>query len=587
MKKNFLLSYSWSVENKIDNKEKWNVCLSEINLNILNHSVSNGIDIYFDGYILPRNGESFSDGIHNIINTIFQYYIQYGDQFIKKFKGIFIIIIKKRGKWTKIFSDQLGIYKLYYHKTVNGVIFSNSLELFKKAGIPLEHDEISLVQKSLLHRTSSEYSLFRGIKYASPASHFTISPEGYTHKQYWDYNKLFIPEMHCKSIDYEEFAELFKKSFINHQKYLKPKSNAITLTGGKDSRSGLATLLHIGIKPIGFTYGNPQSRDAVFAQMLAKATGINHYFVNPVQTSAWFEESSLKIIKTGNSEINIHRSHRMHTFRMIEKLLGTNTAYYGGYLGGEFLMGLFYDNLQFTKFLTGFWENPNFSAIAYRLENYFHKLHNINLTEIIGRLKLLKCFKPDLSYAEKQFHAFFEIAIPHHSQDLQLAHHFLDYPIPFFLDIDFIELLFKSRFSFRFRDNKSKNLLKRYELFEFNLNIQDLLFPGMNKIPFAKRGTYTTSEFLKGKYYWSLLKVFRNFTESRKYPVTFAYEASYKEFLRKWLKVLLIDQTNALHDVYDVSKSLIQLDKSGTLSREGQLHKHSNIVMHYMQQQFL
>ena len=47
----------------------------------------------------------------------------------------------------------------------------------------------------------------------------------------------------------------------------------------------------------------------------------------------------------------------MYAFEEAAKETGNDTAYFAGYMGGELLMGIYYDNLVFTKFLTDLWEN--------------------------------------------------------------------------------------------------------------------------------------------------------------------------------------------------------------------------------------
>ncbi|MCD4674406.1 MAG: hypothetical protein K8S18_00190, partial [Desulfobacula sp.] len=250
----------------------------------------------------------------------------------------------------------------------------------------------------------------------------------------------------------------------------------------------------------------------------------------------------------------------------------------------EFLMGIYYDNLIFTKFLTDAWEQGNnFEEVIPVFEKNFIRQDVINRPAVENSLNSLRSFDESLDKKQRQFFGLFEIGVLHHSQDLQLASEVLEFPVPFFMDIEFLEALFVSKYSFLYRDNKTINLFKRYKLFEFNLNIQHILYPDLDTMPFAKQGNYNTKEFLVGSYYWTFLKSLRYFTEKKKYPATFAYSEKYKKFIMKWLNEIVADKNSVIHSIYDVQLAINKLTNSVNLTAENQWHSYSNIVMQYLQ----
>jgi hypothetical protein len=253
--------------------------------------------------------------------------------------------------------------------------------------------------------------------------------------------------------------------------------------------------LQLDILPNGYTYGNPESKDAVFAKLLANKLEIKHKIITPPNSTEWYAETYNEIINLGNSDINVHRAHRLLTIKNIAEDLGHNTSFYGGYLGGEFLMGIYYDNLIFPAIITNTWENNSKINYIDRLKKYFHRIENSNILELEERLKKLNSLNEKNTKEQKQFHALFELGIPHYAQDLFLASQHLKFPYPFFIDIEFLDLLFKSKYSFLYMNSNSKNPLKRYSLYKLNLSIQHLLYPKMDTIPFAKQGTYNTKEY--------------------------------------------------------------------------------------------
>jgi len=199
------------------------------------------------------------------------------------------------------------------------------------------------------------------------------------------------------------------------------------------------------------------------------------------------------------------------------------------------------------------------------------------------QLGSLKTFDENLEKKGMQFNSLFEIGVLHHSQDIQIAQQYLNYPLPFFLDFEFVSALFSSQYSFLYKNVETKNLLKRYSLFEFNLKLQHLFYPALDKAYYAKKGTYNTSEFLKGPLYWSAIKAMRYFMERKKYPPTFSYGYSYVSFLNKYLNEIALDTASPINDIYNVPLALKSLKEQENITTESTLHRYSNIVMHYMQ----
>ena len=70
----------------------------------------------------------------------------------------------------------------------------------------------------------------------------------------------------------------------------------------------------------------------------------------------WFEDEASRIVADLNPEINIHRSHRNYAFAQAAESTGSDAAFYTGYLGGELLMGIYFDDLIFTDFLKEIWK---------------------------------------------------------------------------------------------------------------------------------------------------------------------------------------------------------------------------------------
>ena len=544
------------------------------------------VRIYINGYILPRINifESFSSFKQH--ELVYQLYNIYKWDFISHIKGFFCIVIINR-ETIKIFTDHLGLFKLFYKNENGKFSCSNSVRLISACYDSLNYNPVMMAVKSLLNHEINGNTVFKDIQYTQPATEIILENGFIRLNTYFNYRSLLKNEPENKSFQY--FASCLKEIIRQYNSYLNPGKSVISLTGGKDSRTVLCALMSNDICPVGITYGSPDSKDAVYSKLLSTRATIEHYIFNPAKSAAWFDDIATKIIGTDNPLISIHRAHRYNAFLEIDKMFGGNLAYYGGYMGGEFLMGVYYDNLIFTDFVTSQWEKESSKnkGIQNLLAACFFQndaIDNISIKEELSRLQALNF---SANKVQSQFYGLFEIGIQHHSQDLFLSYRSHSFPLPVFLDLDFIHELFSSNDSFIYRNNKTKNLFKRYNLYELNLNVQHLLYPFFDEIPFAKRGSYNTKEFLKGKLYWSVVKSWRYLFEEKKYPPSFSYNYEYRLFLIKWLNEIGLDKTSEIHAIYDIPGALKAISISPILTTEQRLLPFSFIVMHYMQLKYL
>ena len=541
--------------------------------------------VYINGYILPRN-KIFNDYAEtDQYRTIASLYAKFGKEFISYIKGYFVIIIFINGN-IDVYFDQTGLFRAFYVKKNREIFISGSVNLLMKAGINPEFDDVSLCLQSLFHRVPLHYTVFRGISKTVYGDYFLIQKAGVTHGKHWKPGDLLEGNTAGKSPGIKEFAELFRENLGNFNLYLKPDNHYITLTGGKDSRTILAALLRSGIKPAGLTYGDEKSSDAVYSKLLADACGMKHLTISPPDTREWFQTEAERIVATFNPEINIHRSHRYYAFSKAAESCPGTTAFYSGYLGGELLAGVFNDDLIFTDFQTQSCKSGNLSGLNERLSDYFHSYDLSKTVAIKERLEEMRSMDNTYSPLMKSFYGIFETGIPHHSQDIFLSATYWRYPYPVFLDTEFLEMLFRSRYNFLDTANRKPDPFRKYNLYSLNMRIQHLLCPELDDIPFGKKGSYSTREYLRGPAYWYAVRGYRYLADSSKYPPSFAYGKSYREFLNEGL-----DKTRAsksvIKDIYDIDRALIKLRQIPGLTSEKFFHRYSNIIMFHILEQKL
>lgn len=545
------------------------------------YKLINATGIYINGYVLPRNQNFQRDknlNPHKLVRKVYEDYFSEIGNFIK---GIFIIIIWEQDV-IRIYTDHLGLNKAFYFIGPDGLYLSNSLKYLKATGLRMEYDNVSISLQSLFHRVPYKYTVLKKIYKTSFGTNILLDGKEINIKNYFDPENLLIKKEYIPGLSYLEFADSFKENIKNFYEYLKPSDSLITLTGGKDSRTILTALLNLGKFPKSFTYGNDLSQDSIFARNVADAVGLSHYIINPELSINWIEEQAKKIVNINNPEINIHRSHRLFSFSELAKISDPDACCYTGYLGGELLMGIYPDNLIFTNFLLDFWRKRKIPKLRIRLADYFHKDPSLLEDSILERMNEFKFMNSQLSSDILTFYGIFDIGVLHHSQDVTLAKTIWKYPYPVFLDIDFLKLLFNSRFSFFNSSNNTLNLFKRYSLFELSMNMQHILFPALDKVHFGKKGIYNVEEYLKGPLYWSAIKGYRYLNQKKRYPPPFSYNEQYTDFLRVNFKTIISDKSTALSCFYETGKALNNLDSSVSLFSESQLHKYTNIVMFYL-----
>lgn len=535
---------------------------------------SGSLLLYIDGYTLSRGSQPQILDQEEILGK----YRSEGSDFIHSLKGIFtLILVDTNTNEIRLFTDQLGISSVFYRKSIEITEIVSNVKLFSFK-MQLSYEAIFV--KSYFNRTLGNLTNFNDVFKTTCGTTATIENNVLSIDNYWIPDYL-LSDNRENTLNIDDIFGLLQKNFKTFQKTADSK-HLITLTGGKDSRTGLSILLNNKSQVAGFTYGNNNSRDAVFASKLAYESNIPHHVFDPPYSKEWYDKATHKIVDTGNPEISLHRAHRDFSFHEMSKLYPEKSIYYAGYMAGELLMGIYYDNLVFSKYLTEFWESNSLKKTDEFLEKRFVK--NVQNTRGLSNLLSgLNTFDTHLSKNLKHFYSIFEIGIPHHSQDIFLSQKYFDYVYPFFLDIDFIEAIFNSKYSFFNVDNKSKNLFRRYNLYRFNLKIQHHFAPQLDHIPFGKKGSYTTAEYLRGPFYWTFIKGLRYFFEKKHYPVSYNYGKEYRQFLLEKLLLLNKNKSHELHDYFDINKAIDSLEKETGYSNEERMLKYTNIIQLFLQ----
>lgn len=546
-------------------------CSSEI---VFNEFLSGNKSVQFiiDGYVLPRLEYYARYSNLKQLELIKNLYAKFGLDFIKYIKGVFNILIID-GEDFYIFNDRHSIKKFFIYRKNNQFLISNNLKIISD-NTKLQLDKENAVLFCLMEHFIDGTTLFKNVTYSKPASKLFYSnslQSGF----YWYPDKLLNLEV--REYSFDELAEKWKTIIKQHIDYLKPEAITMTLTGGNDSRMILSALLNLGIKPNTFTFGTSKSFDGVVATEVAKCADLNYhnYYVNN-PASEWFEQYSNKIIEMGNSLINIHRAHRLDA---IEKEMENNPAnemILGGFMGGGYVKGIIYDDYITAKLIRILKHNTReFSDILKSLiSEKSIRIETINISNILEKLEKQSFFTAD-NKMNREFHYVYQvIGSTHDVQDTDIFNSKLKYTVNPFMDDDFLEILFSSKYSMLNKNNSSKNQFKRVDQPRLHCEIMHRLAPELSEIKFAKKGYYTVNEFLGNRYVYLFKRFYRYKINRNNYPLNFPYHAWLKEFIEQ----KLFNNKSEVLEIFNIEKLNNSFMKSANHRNEGYWHLFTNPI---------
>jgi hypothetical protein len=498
-------------------------------------------------------------------------YLKYGNDFVRMIKGQFICLICT-GKGFLLCNDHLGTGKYFFYRNDRSFIVSNSIGAI--AGFaPLQPDEVGVGLFALTHHSPGSTTIFSNLVQSEQASILSYTGERLLTGNYWSVSSLL--DLPVTDISFNDFADFFTGLTEEAIHHFRPSSVSLTLTGGYDSRLVLAALLRSGIKPRTFTFGNPLSRDVAIAKRIShklQLTHNNHYEAAP--TAEWFEKLTSAILETGNSLTHYHRAFRLHGVTEEASSEPPADLTMAGFLGGEGLRGAHYENLVIPDFVRR-WNGNNHTALA-AIENKLGERfvsHNGDLAEALaGKLSSLGWFEG--SPKEREFHHLYSLTVCHLSQDIGFYHRYHRNFYAPFMDVDYLEFLFSSPFSMRFRNNASERQAGRLDIPRLYCNVISIMAPALLEIPLTNG--YRPADYLRGRIPYLLARGVSSIISKQKVPV-FVYDKWFINYLRSEWDGLYDGPVARFYKLEAAAEELQQL--SGVLP-EGRLHRLTTIIMH-------
>lgn len=525
--------------------------------------------ILLDGYFLTRiSGQTDQEWGQSRIEIIAGLYEKYGSGFINHIKGIFTILIIRDTSF-EIYNDQVGINRFFFRIDGNRFTISNRIGMAIEEG-SRKIDLNGLALFSLVNHYTAGTTFLEGVRYSRPATKLCYNGEIQT-SRYWHYSELTRLDAHTSR---EEVQDCFHRITGHYLQQLNPENTFITLTGGLDSRAILASLLANHTEPSAVVYGDPGSKDVVFARDIASRLDLrfHHPLISP--TPEWFDHAADGIIEEGNGWISVHRAHRFESIRQSVGSSPGKTLLFGGYMGGELIRNFYYDGVIVNSFLSNWLKAKNDVArerlISEELKDLYLKPECFNLKEINDLLSELEASGRDRRNQELDL-TFQLLAETHHSQDLNLFHGMVDYPVPLFLDIDFLEALFSSASNFMKTSGKDPR-----RLFGGQALYAGIILNGRNQLadfPLAKKGWYTLREWQEmNPVRFLYTRTRRYFSANKEYAANFPYGKWFAEYVSAFFE----SRSLPAREVYDLER--MEFPPANPRTNEQFWRKYTNLI---------
>jgi len=538
---------TWILSNKnlvnaLPNHKKWNKFSAYSNFDIEQKGESD-FNSFSIGHVIPRNEIYEIYKNYDPKELIYHLYKKYGKQFIHKVKGNFTIVIID-GDNFHIFSDRFGIKKFFYWHDGKDFIISDDLKSIT-SNLTARPSAENMAIYALTYHFVGGKTIFENINYNKPAEVISFENGKLSFNQYWSAGELLNLER--KQVSIEEISETLTQSVEQSLGYINSDQVSLSLTGGADTRNLLSVFLKLGIKPHLYTYGNPKSDDCVKAAAVAKGLNIEHIIHDIKMTPELFLEYAKYIALSGQGLASIHRAHRIIS---VQKERDFARNMFLGTLGGEFIKGVSEDDYIVPSIVYENWHQESLSDIIISSKLYEKSLfpENIKIAEVTNFLNSESYFNG--SPTNRKFHSLSHItASLHDAQDLNLYETAMENVFTPFLDIDYLEKLFTSRFTFNNKEVIKNKYLRRIENPVYGSKFLDITYSPL--LDFEYSGDHIPREVLLNKYYASITKAIRKKVRPN-YPPNFP--------LSKWMYDFALKELPRCND-YEILKKTFDINK--------------------------
>lgn len=295
---------------------------------------------------LESNGHIFK--FDNDPEFCLHLYEEYGDGFVQKLNGCFIVVIyDAKHERILIANDRHGLLPFYYTQIDDKHIFASEVKaILKDETFNKEIDHETVADFFAFGRIFGDKTFFKRIKAVAPATIITWSRGKISKKRYWDFKFEEKLDPHLTEAYYvNKLASLFKKAV---ERTTKEKHRfGVFLSGGLDSRTTVGAIDKKYYPINTFTYGIRGGDEASIAKKVAEKLGTKHEFIE--ERGDYLVSFAQKGVYLTDGMLNCAHFHWISFLPTVRKHV--DVMFHG--TGLDILIGTYLSRTVFTHFFGG------------------------------------------------------------------------------------------------------------------------------------------------------------------------------------------------------------------------------------------
>jgi asparagine synthase (glutamine-hydrolysing) len=250
-------------------------------------SQDRSLSIFMDGKVFGYEEEKQKLKLRNhkfAVNNDPEYclhlYEEYGEEFLQKLDGNFVIVIyDTRQNKIIVANDRHSLRPLYFARIGTKYVFSSEVKAFlRDKEFGMEIDDKAIGDFFAFGRIFGEKTFFKGVRVVKPASIFVWSEGELLERQYWRFRfKKDADQRHDEEYYARTLAKAYKTAVVER---MKGKHDfGVFLSGGLDSRCIVGAVPHQSPAVSTYTYGIKGGDEARLAEKVARKRKTRHKFI--------------------------------------------------------------------------------------------------------------------------------------------------------------------------------------------------------------------------------------------------------------------------------------------------------------------
>lgn len=410
-------------------------------------------------------------------------------------------------------------------------------------------DEVAIVLYAITYHYIGGHTLFHKNEQIYPEfSSYVLGGEYILPSNINNFNFIQSIDNNIEIFDIANALEKVIEKFLN---ITNTNKISLSLTGGFDSRILLSILKKMDVELHCYTYGNPSSIDCIIAKEIAETLRIPHCIYDVKFNAESFYNAAEESIKLGEGLCSLHRAHRIEA---IKKESEFSETMFLGTMGGEFIKGANHDDYIISNFVFEYANHPDIETI----KKYMKIRGLVPYDKLAEKVKEVM---DEQSYIKNkdnmELYALIDIAAKlHHGQNFIHYRHFFPNIFTPYCDIDYLNILFSSKYNFLYRRKNQSSAKFKLENPRFGSLMQYYLNKSLANIPYSNG--FSAKEYLISPYYAFLKAKYRKFR--KKTLPNFSLGKWMEEFVVNNLNSI-IESESILNKYFDIHLLLKELDQ--------------------------